>query len=125
MKALVKGFAPALLVAATLGVAFAKLPTTPPLDAEKIAEKNAKDAAAAAMTAAQQAKAEDRTVAHYIQTQKAKGKAVTPQMPPNAAELEAKAKEAASRVPSAAPAAPPQVAQTAPPVAVQATATKK
>jgi hypothetical protein len=106
MKALLTGLAPALLVGVTLGVAFAKLPPTAPTDPAKAEAIEAKDAATAATTAAQEAKAEDKVVAHYIQSQKAKGKAVTPQMPPNAAEMDAKAREAASKVPGAAPAAP-------------------
>ena len=79
MKAWLTGLAPALLVAVTLGVAVAKLPPTPPMDPAKAEEK------------------------------KAKGKAVTPQMASNSAEMEAKAKEAAAKVPGAqpAPAAPP------------------
>lgn len=114
MKAWVTGFAPALLVAVTLGVAVAKLPPAPPMDPAKAEEKKAKDAVAAAVGAAQQAKAEDRAAARYIMEQRAKGKAVTPQMASNSAEMEAKAKEAASKVPGAHPA---PAATPAPPMA--------
>ena len=103
MKAWVTGLAPAVLVAVTLGVAVAKLPPAPPLDPAKAEEKKAKDAAGAAAGAAQLAKAEDKVVARYLMEQKAKGKAVTPQMAPNAAALEAKAKELAAQVPGAQP----------------------
>ncbi len=104
MKPWTKALAPALLVLFTLGYATAKLPAAPPMDPAKAEEKKAKDAAAAAAAAAQQAKAEDRAVAHYIMEQKAKGKAVTPQMAANTAEMEAKAREAAAKVPGAHPA---------------------
>lgn len=108
MKNLLKGLAPALLVAVTLGVAFAKLPPAAPMDPAKAEEKKAKDTATAAVVAAQQAKAEDRAAARYMMDQKAKGKAVTPQMTSNAAEMDAKAKEAVAKVPGVqpAPAAP-------------------
>ena len=114
MKAWLTGLVPAALVAVTLGVAVAKLPAVPPMDPAKAEEKRAKDAAAAAVGAAQLAKAEDRVAARYLMEQKAKGKAVTPQMAPNAAALEAKAKEAASMIPGAlaAPAAKPMAAAT-------------
>lgn len=111
MKAWLTGLAPALVVAVTLGVAVAKLPPAPPMDPAKAEEKKVKDAAAAAVTAAQQAKAEDRVAARYMMEQKATGKAVTPQMAPNSAEMEAKAKEAASKVPGAQPAPPAPPAQ--------------
>jgi hypothetical protein len=114
MKAWLTGFAPALLVAVTLGVAVAKLPPAPPMDPAKAEEKKAKDAATAATVAAQQAKAEDRVAARYMMEEKAKGKAVTPQLAPNSAEMEAKAKEAAAKVPGAQPAPP---APPAPPMA--------
>jgi hypothetical protein len=97
MKTWIAPVAPALLVAATLGVALAKLPATPPPDPAKAEEKKATDAAAAAVTAAQQAKAEDRSVAHYLNEQKAKGRAITPQMPANGPEMDAKAKEAQAK----------------------------
>ena len=76
------------MVVATFGVAVAKLPPPPPMtDEQKAAaeEKKAKDAAAAEVAKAQQARAEDRVVARYIAEQKAMGKAVTPQMGPAAA----------------------------------------
>ncbi len=106
MKTLLKGLAPALLVAVTLGVAMAKLPPAAPMDPAKAEEKKAKDAATTAAVAAQQAKAEDRAAARYVMDQKAKGKAVTPQMASNAADMEVKAKEAAAKVPGAQPPAP-------------------
>jgi hypothetical protein len=116
MKAWVKALVPATLVVLTLGYAMAKLPAAPPMDPAKAEEKKAKDAASAATAAAQQAKAEDRTVAHYIMEQKAKGKAVTPQMAANTAEMEAKAREASAKVPGAqpAPATPPAKAPAKP-----------
>ena len=104
MKAWITALAPALLVAVTLGVAVAKLPPTPPMDPAKAEEKKAKDAATAAVAAAQQARAEDRVAARYMLEQKAKGKVVTPQMAANSAAMDAKAKEAMSKVPAPAPA---------------------
>ena len=123
MKTLLKGLAPALLVAVTLGVAFAKLPPAAPMDPAKAEEKKAKDAATAATVAAQQAKAEDRAAARYMMDQKAKGKAVTPQMASNAAEMDAKAKEAAAKVSGAQPPAP--AAPAAPMAAAKPMAAKK
>ena len=73
------------MVVATFGLALAKLPPAPPMDDKAKAaaeEKKAKDAVAAEAVKAQQAKAEDRVAARYIADQKAKGKAVTPQMGP-------------------------------------------
>jgi len=75
----------AALVVMTFGWAVAKLPAPAPLDDKAKAaaeEKKAKDAAAADLAKAQQARAEDRVVARYIAEQKAKGKTVTPQMGP-------------------------------------------
>jgi hypothetical protein len=117
MKAWLTGLAPALVVAVTLGVAVAKLPPTPPMDPAKAEEKKAKDDATAAVAAAQQAKAEDKVAARYMMEQKAKGKAVTPQMASNSAEMEAKAKEAASKVPVAQPAPPAKPMAAATPMA--------
>ena len=119
MKALLTALMPVALVAATLGIAIAKLPPAPPMDPAKAEEKKAKDAATAAAVAAQQAKAEDRAVAHYVSQQKAKGKAVTPQMQPNWGEMEAKAREAASKVPGSQPAASAQPVAAATPTAVK------
>ena len=118
MKSFVTALVPLALIAVALGVS-AKLPGTPPMDPTKAEEKKVKDAATAAAGAASQAKAEDRTVAHYVQQQKAKGRAVTPQMLSNWGEMEAKAKEAASKVPGAqsAPATQPMAA--AKPMAVK------
>ena len=101
MKALITALAPLVLVGTALGVS-AKLPAPPAIDPAKAEEKKARDAATAAATSALQARAEDRVAARYIADQKAKGKLVTPQMAPNWGELEAKAREAASKVPGAA-----------------------
>ena len=100
------------LVVATFGIALAKLPPAPPLDDKAKAaaeEKKAKDAATAEAVKAQQAKAEDRVAARYIAEQKAKGKAVTPQMGP-------------AMVATAAPAAAAAPAKGAAPAAVAPTA---
>ena len=86
------------LVAATFGIAVAKLPPAPPMDEKaKTAaeEKKAKDAATAEAVKAQQAKAEDRVAARYIAEQKAKGKVVTPQMAPTVVAAAAPGKGAA------------------------------
>jgi hypothetical protein len=85
------------LVVTSFGIAVAKLPPAPPLDDKAKAaaeEKKAKDAVAAEAAKAQQAKAEDRVAARYIAEQKAKGKAVTPQMGPAAAAAAPPAKAA-------------------------------
>jgi len=115
MKAWFTAAVPLTLIAFSLSVAIAKLPPAAPVDPAKAEEKKVRDAAAAATTAAQQARAEDRAAAKYLQTQKAKGNAVTPQMAANSAEMEAKAKEAAAKVAAlGAPAgAPPAVAAAA------------
>jgi hypothetical protein len=94
------------LVVTSFGIAVAKLPPAPPMDDKAKAaaeEKKAKDAVAAEAAKAQQAKAEDRVAARYIAEQKAKGKAVTPQMGPAAV---AAAAPAAKGAPAAAKAAP-------------------
>ena len=86
------------LVAATFGIAMAKLPPASPMDDKARAaaeEKKAKDAARAEAVKAQQAKAEDRIDARYIAEQKAKGKVVTPQMAPTVMAAAAPAKGAA------------------------------
>ena len=86
------------LVVATFGISVAKLPPAPPMDDKAKAaaeEKKAKDAVAADAVKAQQAKAEDRVAARYIAEQKAKGKAVTPQMGPTVVAAAAPAKAAA------------------------------
>jgi hypothetical protein len=79
-----RAIAAATLVAATFGLAVAKLPPAPPqTDAQKAAaeEKKAKDAAAAEAAKQQLAKAEDRVAARYFAEMKAKGKQVpAPQM---------------------------------------------
>ena len=70
-----------------------------------------KDAAAAEVAKAQQAKAEDRVASRYIAEQKAKGVVVTPQMPAAAPASAAPAKpadaKAVVKAPAAAPAAAP------------------
>jgi len=86
----------AALVVGTFGLAVAKLPAPPPMtDAQKATaeETKAKAAATAALTAQQQAAAEDRVAARYFADMKAKGKqvpaaqmaAATPAPPPAAA----------------------------------------
>ena len=98
------------LVAASFGIAVAKLPPAPPMDDKAKAaaeEKKAKDAATAEAVKAQQAKAEDRVAARYIAEQKAKGKVVTPQMGPAAMVAAAPAKGAAPAAKAAAPMAAP------------------
>ena len=89
------------LVVTSFGIAVAKLPPAPPMDDKAKAaaeEKKAKDAASAEAAKAQQAKAEDRVAARYIAEQKAKGKAVTPQMGPAVASVPpAKGAPAASK----------------------------
>ena len=70
----------ATMVVASFGVAVAKLPPAAPLTDVQKAEAKAKADAAADTAKQQQAKAEDRVAARYIAEQKAKGKAVTPQM---------------------------------------------
>ena len=57
------------IVVTSFGVAVAKLPPAPPMDDKAKAaaeEKKAKDAAAAEVAKAQQAKAEDRAAANYF-----------------------------------------------------------
>ena len=87
------------LVVLSFGVAVAKLPPPAPLtDEQKAAAETTKAKAAAAAEAAkvQQAKAEDRVVARYMAEQKAKGKAVTPQMGPTSTAAPAPAAKAAA-----------------------------
>lgn len=103
LRALIAAF----LVVATFGLSLAKLPPPPPMDDKaKVAaeEKKAKDAAAAEAAKAAQARAEDRVAARYIAEQKAKGKAVIPQMGPAVIATAAPAKGAAPAK-DAAPAA--------------------
>jgi hypothetical protein len=107
------------LVAATFGIAVAKLPPAPPMDDKAKAaaeEKKAKDAATAEAVKAQQAKAEDRVAARYIAEQKAKGKVVTPQMAPTVMAVAAPGKGAAP----AAKGAPAPAAKAAAPAAAPA-----
>ena len=76
------------LIAASFGVALAKLPPPPPMDSKAKAaaeEKTAKDAAAASEAKSQLSKVEARVVARYIAEQKAKGIVVTPQIEPTGA----------------------------------------
>jgi hypothetical protein len=56
---------PALLVACTVSLAFAKLPAPPPVDPAKAEEAKQKAAEAAKKEAEALAKAQDRVVAHY------------------------------------------------------------
>jgi hypothetical protein len=77
----IKALFGAALVAASFGLAVAKLPPAPPMtDAQKAAaeEAKAKAAAAAEVAKQQQAKAEDRVAARYFSEMKAKGKTVPP-----------------------------------------------
>ena len=93
------------LVAATFGIAVAKLPPAPPMDEKATAaaeEKKAKDAAMAEAVKAQQAKAEDRVAARYFAEQKAKGKVVTPQLAPTGMAAAAPVKGPAPAVKGAA-----------------------
>ena len=93
------------ILATSFGVAIAKLPAPPPLDQKGKAEaeeKKAKDAVLAEAVKAQQAKAEDRVVARYTAEQKARGKAVTPQLVPAVLTESANAKA----IPAAAKGAP-------------------
>jgi hypothetical protein len=68
------------LVIGVFGWAVAKLPPPPPMDDKAKAAAEQKKAKDAAAVAAEQARVEDRVVARYIAEQKAKGRAVTPQM---------------------------------------------
>ena len=71
----------AALVAASFGLAVAKLPAPePPTDAQKAAAEDAKAKAATAAEATKQlqARTEDRVAAHYYASMKAKGKQVAP-----------------------------------------------
>ena len=118
MKAFVTALAPLAMVGVALSVA-AKLPPAPPMDPAKAEEKKARDAATVAAGAALQAKAEDKVAVRYLTEQKAKGNAIAPQMASNRGELEAKAKEAASKVPGAQPAPAMQPVAAAKPMAVK------
>lgn len=94
------------MVVATFGLALAKLPPAPPMDDKAKAaaeEKKAKDSVAAEAVKARQAKAEDRVAARYIAEQKAKGKAVTPQMGPTVVAAATPAKGAPAPAAKAAP----------------------
>jgi len=98
------------LVVLSFGVAVAKLPPpAPPTDEQKAAAEATKAKAAAAAEAGkmQQAKAEDRVAARYIAEQKAKGRAVTPQMGPTAVAAAPAAPAALAGKAPAAPAAVP------------------
>ena len=92
----------AALVVGTFGLAVAKLPAPPPMtDAQKATaeEAKAKAAATAALTAQQQAAAEDRVAARYFADMKAKGKQVP------AAQMSATPAPPAAAAKAAAPAA--------------------
>ena len=106
------------LVVTTFGIAVAKLPPAPLTDEQKAAAEATKAKAAASAEAAkmQQAKAEDRVVARYTAEQKAKGKAVTPQMGPTVMAAAAPAKGPAP----AAKGAPAPAAKAAAPAAAPA-----
>jgi hypothetical protein len=107
-----RSIAIAAALALTGGVALAKLP--PATDAQKTAaaEAAAKTAYAGKVGAFQQCEAENRVAAKYIAAEKAKGKAVTPQLtqpcvnpgPFQAAGAAAAAAPAPAATPAAAPA---------------------
>jgi hypothetical protein len=108
MKKTLRALIAAGLVVGLFGWAVAKLPPPPPMDEKAKAaaeEKKAKDAAAAAADAAALARAQDRTAAHYIAEERAKGVMVKPQMGPT---------PVASAAPAAAPAKAPAKAAAAP-----------
>jgi hypothetical protein len=77
-----RSIAVALALAVASGVALAKLPAPTLTDAQKAAaaEAAAKTAYAGKVGAYQQCDAENRVAAKYIAAEKAKGKAITPQL---------------------------------------------
>ena len=81
MNPTLRALSAAVLVVAMFGVAVAKLPPPPPQTDEQKAAAAAKKSAADEATKQAMQRAEDRVVARYIAEQKAKGVAVTPQMP--------------------------------------------
>jgi hypothetical protein len=107
-------FGLAAVAAAFAGIALAKLPTPTLTDAQKAAatEAAAKTAHAGKVAAYELCESENRVAAKYITAEKAKGKAVTPQLtqpcvnpgPYQAAGAAAAAAPAAAAKPAAAPA---------------------
>jgi hypothetical protein len=77
-----RSIAVAVALAVASGVALAKLPAPTLTDAQKAAadEAAAKTAHAGKVGAYQQCEAENRVAAKYLAAEKAKGKAVTPQL---------------------------------------------
>ena len=77
-----RSIALAVALAVASGVALAKLPAATLTDAQKAAaaEAAAKTAYAGKVGAYQQCESENRVAAKYIAAEKAKGKAVTPQL---------------------------------------------
>ena len=77
-----RSIAVAVALAVASGVALAKLPAPTLTDAQKAAaaEAAAKTAYAGKVGAYQQCESENRVAAKYIAAEKAKGKAVTPQL---------------------------------------------
>ena len=84
MQMTVRRLLVAALAAGLCGVAIAKLPPPAPQSPEQTAEAAAKKKAAAEMTAAEIAAAQDRAVANYVANEKAKGVAVHTEMPATA-----------------------------------------
>ena len=69
---------PALLVAAVVGLAYAKLPAPPPVDPAKAAEAKAKAGEAAKKEGEQLAKSQDRVVERYKKEKGIKTAAAAP-----------------------------------------------
>ena len=86
MRTTLRALTAAALVIGAFGVAVAKLPPAPPLTDEQKAAAAAKAKAAAEAEKAALTRAEDRVAQRYIVEQKAKGHAVTPQLPSAGAE---------------------------------------
>jgi len=112
-----RSIAVAVALAVASGVALAKLPAPTLTDAQKTAaaEAAAKTAYAGKVGAYQQCEAENRVAAKYLAAEKAKGKAVTPQLTQpcvNPGPLQtAGAAAAAAPAPAAKPAAPAPAAK--------------
>jgi hypothetical protein len=108
-----RSIAVAVALAVASGVALAKLPApAAPTDAQKAAaaEGAAKTAHAGKVGAFQQCESENRVAAKYIAAEKAKGKAITPQLTQpcvNPGPLQTAGAAAAAPAPVANPAAAP------------------
>ena len=81
MRTTIRALTAAALVIGAFGVAVAKLPPAPPMSDEQKAAAASKAKAAAEAEKAALTRAEDRVAQRYLAEQKAKGHAVTPQMP--------------------------------------------